>query len=638
GLDSEAAVVARVVGGLSDRPGTLLVLDGAEHLIDAVRALLDTLGPRAPHATVLVTSRVAVGAAAEEVFEVPPLSAGEAVAMFVARARAADARLDPTDPHLGPLMERLDHLPLLIELAAGRARALSPAAMAERLDERFRLLAGARADDPRHRSLEATLQWSWDLTPEPDRRALAALSVFRGPVSAEAARAVIGGDADQRVASLVAASWAQGEGSGVRLLESVRAWGERQAVALGVRAEAERRHAWYFAELARSTRGEGPLTRARIDALDDVLPELLAVVRADDPAPGLKVARALNDRYHARGPFAPFLAFLDQLLQRVGPADRGQVEYHRGSVLRVLGRPKEARAALEYALEFGDPDQAGRVWNDLGALASFEGRSDDARAAFVRALSSPLDLTNRCIVGASLSWVTYELGDAAAAEAIARRAIEDGDAAGALLQSAGARSTLAAILQNLGRLAEAEVLLERALVDAEACNGESRAANVRNLLAVLRAEAGAFDAAKELLDQAERTWDRLGREPPRLWSRVLRSEIALGAGAPAEALAILDGIEPWVERFGGRYGWSAVWGDRAVALAALGRVAEAEEAVAIATDRGASPSRVQLLWAHVHRARARSGSAEPPLEGVAEASSTAPVDGSDRFLLRLLGR
>ncbi len=202
----------------------LLVLDNCEHLVEACAGLARRLLEAGPRLRVLATSREVLGVPGEVVWPIPPLAvpaaaddtdagtaadAGQAAApealagfdavrLFVERAASADPGfvLDAASaPVVAELCRRLDGLPLAIELAAARTRALPPAELAARLEDRFRLLAGgARALDPRQQTLRATVDWSWDLLEERDRRLLRRLSVFSGGWTVAAAEAVCGGD------------------------------------------------------------------------------------------------------------------------------------------------------------------------------------------------------------------------------------------------------------------------------------------------------------------------------------------------------------------------------------------------------------------------------------------------------------
>ena len=177
----------------------LLVIDNCEHLIDGVADLAAAILRSCPGVRILATSRELLGVRGELAMRLSPLAVdGDAVALFVERARAAVGGFDPNADDLElvtQLCRRLDGLPLAIELAAARLRILSLPQLVGRLDDRFRLLTGGnRTDLARQRTLEAVVAWSYDLLQEPERALFRAVSVFPDSFTLEAAAAVTGGD------------------------------------------------------------------------------------------------------------------------------------------------------------------------------------------------------------------------------------------------------------------------------------------------------------------------------------------------------------------------------------------------------------------------------------------------------------
>ncbi|MBZ6229393.1 BTAD domain-containing putative transcriptional regulator [Streptomyces olivaceus] len=234
----------------------LLVLDNCEHLIGAVARLAETLLTRCPGLTVLATSREPLGVPGEAVRPVEPLAPDQAQRLFAARAAGvrpdADAVLGDEEA-VAEICRRLDGLPLAIELAAARLRLLTPREIADRLDDRFRLLtSGSRTVLPRQQTLRAVVDWSWDLLDEAERTMLRALSVFAGGWDLEAAEAVGTGPAADLVGALVDKSLvvadpgAGGTGMRYRMLETIHEYADERAAELpGPRAAAERAHrAW----------------------------------------------------------------------------------------------------------------------------------------------------------------------------------------------------------------------------------------------------------------------------------------------------------------------------------------------------------------------------------------------------------
>src|SRR5580700_3338417 len=254
----------------------LLVLDNCEHVVDAAARMAEALLRANPAVRVIATSREPLRAEGEWVYTVPPLSVpaegspnGEdplrygAVRLFVERARAAapsfslDARVAAAT---AGICRRLDGIPLAIELAAARAAALGMEGLAARLDDRFRLLAGGhRTAMPRHQTLRATLDWSYELLTEPERVMLRRLAVFPGGFTLQAASAVAADGAIAApqvvdcVANLVAKSLVTANSGDARvryrLLETIRAYALDKLAERGEAELAARRHATFFRDL-----------------------------------------------------------------------------------------------------------------------------------------------------------------------------------------------------------------------------------------------------------------------------------------------------------------------------------------------------------------------------------------------------
>ncbi|WP_030909763.1 AfsR/SARP family transcriptional regulator [Streptomyces sp. NRRL F-5126] len=175
------------------RRRVLLVLDNCEHVVDAAAALAEVLLTRCPGLSVVATSREPLGVPGEVVRPVEPLPPGSAFRLFAERGGAARSGFDAEgDPEaVEEICRRLDGLPLAIELAAARLRLLTPRQIADRLDDRFRLLTGgSRTVLPRQQTLRAVVDWSWELLDEGERAVLRRLSVFAGGCDLPAAEAV----------------------------------------------------------------------------------------------------------------------------------------------------------------------------------------------------------------------------------------------------------------------------------------------------------------------------------------------------------------------------------------------------------------------------------------------------------------
>ena len=261
----------------------LLIMDNCEHLIGAAAQLVETLLRTCPHLQVLASSREALGIAGETSFRVPALSAPtlqspalwasdlqsltqyEAVWLFIDRAVAVRAEFQVTNanaPALAQICCRLDGIPLAIELAAAKMRAMSVEQIAARLDDRFRLLTGgSRTALPRQQTLRALIDWSYDLLGETERVLLCRLSVFAGSWALEAAEMVCGDDDTLPAVdvldvltrlvdkSLVVAEEQSGE-TRYRLLETIRQYARDKLLESGEDAQIRTRHLDFFLRLA----------------------------------------------------------------------------------------------------------------------------------------------------------------------------------------------------------------------------------------------------------------------------------------------------------------------------------------------------------------------------------------------------
>lgn len=186
-----------------ERREMLLVLDNCEHLLDAARAVAEVVTGRCPNVSILATSQEPLHVLGEMVEVLEPLRPADAISCFSHRAAELGIDVDVRHPALRSLCQRLDGIPLALELAASRARSLSIDEMVELLDDRFRLLRtrGERIE-PRHATLEAALSWSWDALGTDDQQVLSGLAVFEGPFTLDDVATVVLARAGDRFAAL----------------------------------------------------------------------------------------------------------------------------------------------------------------------------------------------------------------------------------------------------------------------------------------------------------------------------------------------------------------------------------------------------------------------------------------------------
>ena len=232
-----ADIRARIAQRLGQSPG-LLILDNCEHLIEAAAELVAFLISAAPDLRVLTTSRAPLAIAAERVYPLGELKAADAAELFSERAVAARPGVRLDEQVVASIVTRLDGLPLAIELAAAKVRAMSVEEIDRRLEDRFALLRGGDRSAPdRHQALLTVIEWSWNLLNADEQRALRRLALFHDGFTLEAAETVLGTTAFDAVRGLVDQSLLSVReapaGVRYRMLETVREFGRMRLVAAG---------------------------------------------------------------------------------------------------------------------------------------------------------------------------------------------------------------------------------------------------------------------------------------------------------------------------------------------------------------------------------------------------------------------
>lgn len=314
-------VRARILRALDER-ATLLVVDNCEHIIDDIARWVDDILSATRSVRVLATSRAPLMIAAEHVYQLQPLPStdrdgdqGPAVRLFIERARAARPSVSLPGQTVARLCDRLDGLPLAIELAAARVRAMSVEEIERRIGDRFSLLRGGDRTAPeRHRTLLAVIDWSWNLLSPSEQRSLRRLSLFADGFGADAARAVAGGqdiEADLEGLvnqSLLTASDVPRSGHvRYRMLETVREFAGQRLDRSGEREEvAERARQWADAFSRRALRSTcGPGQVATFQAVEEEQDNLVEVLRhavaVEDAAVAASVFSALSLHWMVRG-------------------------------------------------------------------------------------------------------------------------------------------------------------------------------------------------------------------------------------------------------------------------------------------------------------------------------------------------
>ena len=403
----DGAEVSDVVAWLAPR-SLVLVLDTCEHLLDACAAICERVMTRCSSVAVIATSREPLHVHGELIWRVPSLAISESFELFRQRASAVqhDFALSPADrSSVDEICTRLDGIPLAIELAAALVDHLSPAEIAARLDDRFRLLRGSRRGIARQQTLGAALQWSYDLLDEPSRLLLRRLSVFPGNFSVEGVEAVCADEALsadvvlELVGSLVGRSLVSATpddgATKYRLLETIRLFARERLLESGEAPAVSNRHADRCIDvLARTGRCAAEawsrVTYTRVDvSLDDLRSALDWLAGSKDQRAGTLVplaVRVFND--HARHDEA--LEWLDAMLQLPDLARTTQVDLlaARSSALMNATRYEEAATDAARAIQIAapTPELVTAYYNQALVLFGRDPSRSDTISALQRAI------------------------------------------------------------------------------------------------------------------------------------------------------------------------------------------------------------------------------------------------------------
>jgi non-specific serine/threonine protein kinase len=451
-------LIATLTNALQSRV-LLLVLDNCEHLIDACAHLVHTLLNACPHLQILATSREALGLVGETVWRVPSLSLpdpqhllsverlaeSEATQLFVERARAALPTFALTAENaaaVAQVCQRLDGMPLAIELAAARVKLLTVQQIAARLDDCFKLLAtGGRTIVSRHQTLRAAIDWSYDLLSEQERLLFRRLAVFEGGFTLEATEGICAGRgiAPDEILELlshlvdkslvVVSMQPQGREARYRLLETIRQYGRNKLLASGEAEIIRQQHAAYYLALAEQARPklqeqEQLAWLERLEVEHDNLRAALRWGRAEAQTTetGLRLAGALWVFWYLHGHWSEGRGWLeDMLIQSQGSGHtqaRATALLNAGALADYQGDYGQARLLIEESLtmyrELGD--KVGSAWSlyYLGHLASEQGHYEQAVALLgdsVMLFRQSPDKWGAALSLCILGWVTWYLGD-----------------------------------------------------------------------------------------------------------------------------------------------------------------------------------------------------------------------------------
>jgi predicted ATPase/DNA-binding CsgD family transcriptional regulator len=520
-------LVEALCTALRFRP-VLLVLDNCEHLVEACAEFAHRLLSRSPHAAILASSRESLNVPGETIWRVPSLPVPTSVELFVDRAAAKAPDLirgERAHTTIAQICERLDGIPLALELAAARVPALGLDQIASRLDDRFRLLvSGSRTAPPRQQTLRAVVEWSYDLLSDDERALFERLAVFAGGWCLDAAEAICGADVDV-LARLVSKSLVSVEegptGTWYRMLETMRAYAADKLGASGAESELRGRHLAFYAALAEKaervmrratdvswSERTGYAVRLRHE-MDNLRAAWRWSLSGGEIETGLRMAIGLFPFFYSQGYLREGREWFDALLER------------SQGVVSDQAQAAALSAANKLAAHHGDVDAAARYVTAFSALP-----------AGAQTLAATADVHTGLSIGA------LRRGDTRESRAHALRAIELSQAAGDRVNAGMCLIYLGAAAFQEGALDEARTVYQQALDEARAVDfqlsvalaldglgnvararGEPIAARrmYEDALAIFRAMGGTLQAAQSQVGLGfaaldERDFSRAARE------------------------------------------------------------------------------------------------------------------------------
>jgi predicted ATPase/class 3 adenylate cyclase len=495
----------------------LIVLDNCEHVVQACAELGTQLLQAGPHLKILASSRENLRVAGEASYPVPALAVPaqgiatplpamtqyEAVLLFVDRAVAAQPNFQLTEQNaaaVADICQRLDGIPLALELAAARVRTLPVETIAARLNDRFHLLTGGNRNAlPRQQTLRALIDWSHDLLNDDERALLRRLAVFAGGWTLEGAEAVAScariGERDvlDLLSNLVDKSLVgvEAEGQRYRLAETVRQYAQERLDASGEGGATRSRHLAFYLALAESASPElvGPEQGAWL-------------ARLDLEGENLLTAHAWCDHAEGGGELGLRLVFAVKLYMIY----RGLLALMHRAVVHALARPgAQTRSAMRC-----------RALHAAGQLGSLMGRFREAQGFLDEGLAIAREIGDKgreAMILEELGFVATGQGDLAVARGYTEQALALAEQQGNPREIASTSSALAQLCRMEGDLDAAEQLFERALTLIRGLDDRESIAIGRLNLAMVAIERGVTDRAQAMLQDALTIAVEIGSKP-----------------------------------------------------------------------------------------------------------------------------
>jgi predicted ATPase/class 3 adenylate cyclase len=467
----------------------LLILDNCEHLLEACASLANHLLLGCPELAILASSREALGLGGERLFQVPsltlpvdkPVSAEtltqfDAINLFVERSQASlpGFRLNEENtPALAQICQQLDGIPHAIELAAARVKVLRVEQIANRLDDRFQLLTGgSRSALPHQKTLQATIDWSYDLLLDKERALLQKLSVFSGGWDLEAAEAVCEGDdiesynvmdlLDSLVnKSIVLVERIPGKETRYRLLKTVRHYAHEKYVERGRTELTRQRHCEYYSSLVKQAHreryGEGAkygeekwLDRIELEH-DNIRGALDWIIGVQDAESGSQIVEALDWFWTKHAHYYEARDWTQELLNICSQGSRAYaiILMTIGNQNFVIGKYEEGRAYLEESIilfqELGETREIEKAVQSLGWIAAAQGKYVESRQLLGKSLKMAQELEDNY----RIAWAYLSLGELARAEKNLELAYQYHTRSLALFREQNAKSGISIELSNL---------------------------------------------------------------------------------------------------------------------------------------------------------------------------------------------
>jgi predicted ATPase len=525
----------------------LLVLDNCEHLVEASAFTANQLLHACPKLKVIASSREALGIDGETVYRVPSLSLPEratgdlmeypATRLFIERATRAEPRFRATAENSGAVIQicrRLDGIPLAIELAAARVKLFTPAQIAERLDDRFKLLSGgSRAALPRQQTLRALIDWSYHTLNRSEQRALRRLAVFAGGWTIEGAEAVIGdGEALDALLGLVNKSLVNvDEQSGAaryRFLETIRQYAMEKLLESDEAVQARNRHLDYVLTIAGTAdlevfRAQSVAWLDRMELEHDNLRAALYWSVSNDPSKAIDLALATGNFWRLRDYNVEAMAWCQTILAHA--ESRADLVLPRTKLYVVLawsaifaGEPKLCGAAADSGLQLVTEATNKKVIVHLYTLAlmsrmflgDFPAAAQDLQAgeAIAREMNYPNELAMLLVLGGQLRYFAGEdIRQASAYLAEAETLKID------LTTQVGSSAFIfgfARLTGMMGDIKQARALFRESADAAQKVGNMRLVYSCRSELAHILRRHGEMDEALEIYQEVLPKWKELG--------------------------------------------------------------------------------------------------------------------------------